>query len=363
MNDIHFLGVAWAPWITIPVIFLTWVTLLFSAKVIIFRTIHRVTQKTKIRLDDILVKALDFPLTLLIWTSGGAVVERVLPVATNTPTEYFLIAFKAVTIIAIVLFVDKFLNGLLDEYSGRVEILRTSGSIAKGFIRVVVIGLGLLILLDSFGVSVTPVLASLGIGSLAVALALQSTLENFFSGLQIVIDKPIKIGQFIKLESGEEGYVSRIGWRSTWIRMLADNTVVMPNKAIINSRIVNYYYPDKETAVLVEVGVHYHSDLEHVERVTTEVARETLQSVQGAVRNFEPFIRYHTFASSSVNFTVILRAAEIVDQYVIKHEFIKRLHKRYAQEAITIPLLVQALNLEQEKADFRLKTEDQRPGT
>ena len=209
---------------------------------------------------------------------------------------------------------------------------------------------GLLILMDSFGVSITPLLASLGIGSLAVALALQPTLENFFSGIQIIVDKPIKIGQFIKLDSGEEGYVAKVGWRSTWIRMLPNNVVVIPNKILVSSKILNYYYPETEMAVLVQVGVHYEADLKRVEKVTIEVAREVMKTVQGGVPGFEPFIRYHTFNDFSIDFTVILRAKEFVDNYLIKHEFIKRLHERYNKEGIIIPYPIRAINYDQEKA-------------
>ena len=135
------------------------------------------------------------------------------------------------------MFVDKFFRGVINAYSEKVKILKDSGGVLHIVIRVIVLGLGLLILLDNFGISITPILASLGIGSLAVALALQPTLENFFSGIQIVIDKPFKIGHFIQLESGEEGYVQKIGWRSTWVKMLADNIIVIPNKVLINSRV------------------------------------------------------------------------------------------------------------------------------
>ena len=185
---------------------------------------------------------------------------------------------------------------------------------------------------------------------MAVALALQPTLENFFSGIQIVIDKPIKVGQFIKLDSGEEGYVQRVGWRSTWVRMLPNNVVVMPNKVLVSSKILNYYYPQKEMAVLVQVGVHYDSDLKHVEKVTCEVAKEIMKEVKGGVPEFDPFIRYHTFNDFSIDFTVILRAKEFVDNYLIKHEFIKRLHQRYRKEGINIPYPIRAVNYSQEKA-------------
>ncbi|MCA9408931.1 MAG: mechanosensitive ion channel family protein [Candidatus Omnitrophica bacterium] len=351
MNEIQIFGIIVPIWFTLPIVYFVWVSFFLFVKNITFRVLKKFTDKTATKLDDIFIAAADFPIVLLIITSGGAVVERLLPIATNIElTNYLLIGFKATTIIAIILFVDRFLTALIGNYSQKVEILKTSSGIAKGTIRVLVIGLGVLILLDSFGVSITPIIASLGVGSLAVALALQPTLENFFSGVQIIIDKPFQVGHFIKLDSGEEGYVHKIGWRSTWVRMLANNVIAIPNKLMVDSKIVNYYYPERELAVLVQVGVHYNSDLEHVEKVTCEVAKEVLKELPGGVDEFEPFIRYHTFDNSSINFTVILRAKEFVDSYLIKHEFIKQLHKRYNKEGICIPFPIRALNLDQEGA-------------
>jgi len=350
MDQVTVFGYTFSAWIFIPIAFFFWVTVLLFVKKKVVAVLRRFTSKTKTQIDDLFIQSADFPVTLLIFASGGAIVERLMPLAMdNELTTYFIVGFKAVTIIAIVLFFDRFLSALIQNFSGRFEILRASGGVARGFVRAIVIGLGLLILLDSFGVSITPVLASLGVGSLAVALALQPTLENFFSGIQLIMDKPIKVGHFVKLDSGEEGYVDKIGWRSTWVRMLPNNVVVIPNKVLVNSRVTNYYYPSKELAVLVQVGVHYESDLEHVERITIEVGRETMKEVTGGVEAFEPFIRYHTFADFSINFTVILRGKEFVDNYLIKHEFIKRLHKRYAKEGITIPYPIRAINYEQEK--------------
>ncbi|OIO37867.1 MAG: mechanosensitive ion channel protein MscS [Candidatus Omnitrophica bacterium CG1_02_49_10] len=350
MQDIVIFGRNVPALIYAPVIYFIWVSLLLVLKKVIFSRIQKFAEKTTSKLDDILLGALDLPLTLLVFVSGATVLEKIAPIIGDGElTRYFVVALKATTVVAIVLFLDKLFKNLIQAYSHKIEILKTSGGMAQGIVRAVVMGLGLLILLDSFGVSITPILASLGIGSLAVALALQSTLENFFSGIQIIADKPIKVGHFIKLDSGEEGYVTKIGWRSSWIRMLPNNVVVIPNKVLVNSKVLNYYYPETEMAVLVQVGVHYDSDLKHVENVTVEVAREIMKEVQGGVPAFEPFIRYHTFADFSINFTVILRAKEFVDNYLIKHEFIKRLHERYRKEGIVIPYPIRAVNYAQER--------------
>lgn len=350
VNEITIANIFIPSWIILPLIYLVWIMALLALKRIFFRVIRRLAAETRTRLDDILAGSLDMPLTLVIFASGGMVIEPLVSAACAGLAHYLPVIFKAATIVSLVLFLERFLTNVIHEYSDRVEILRSSGGFVRGFIRVLVFGLGLLVLLDSFGVSVTPILASLGIGSLAVALALQPTLENLFAGIQIVIDKPIQVGHFIKLESGEEGYVHKIGWRSTWIRLLPDNMVIVSNKNLVNTKILNYYYPGTELAVLAEVSVHYQSDLEQVERVTVEVAKEVLQEVSGGVKNFQPFIRYHTFGDSGIHLNVILRAKEFVDQYLIKHEFIKRLHKRYAAEGIVIPCPVRAVNYDQEKA-------------
>jgi len=211
--------------------------------------------------------------------------------------------------------------------------------------RIITIVLGILIALQSIGISITPILTALGVGGLAVALALQSTLSNFFSGLHILANKKIRSGDYIQLDSGVEGYVIDISWRSTTIRQTSNNLVIVPNTKLAEAVIINMCLPQKELSVLVELGVSYDSDLELVEKVTIDTARQTLQEVKGGVKNFEPFIRYHTFADSSINFTVILKANEYVSQYELKHEFIKRIHRKYNEVGIDIPFPIRTVYL------------------
>jgi len=232
---------------------------------------------------------------------------------------------------------------VLRRYSKKVDSVASSAGVIKTLYRVVVLVFIFLIVLDPLKITITPFIASLGIGGLVVALALQDTLANFFSGIYILFDKPIRIGDYVKLDSGQGGYVSQIGWRNTRVRMLPNNILIVPNTKLVSSQIINFYLPETEMAVLVEVGVSYQSDLEKVERVTIEVGKKVLQGVPGGAKDFEPFIRYHTFSDSSINFTVILRVKEYVDQYLIKHEFIKQLHQRYQTEGIEIPFPIRTL--------------------
>jgi small-conductance mechanosensitive channel len=125
--------------------------------------------------------------------------------------------------------------------------------------------------------------------------------------------------------------------------MLANNLIIVPNAKLAQAIVVNHHLPAPDLAVLVDVGVDYGSDLGHVEQVVSEVGREVMTDVVGGVPDFQPFVRFHTFSDSSINFTAILRGREFVDQYLLKHEFVKRLHARFHREGIVIPFPVRTI--------------------
>ncbi|MDZ7816217.1 MAG: mechanosensitive ion channel family protein [Planctomycetota bacterium] len=179
--------------------------------------------------------------------------------------------------------------------------------------------------------------AGQGVGGLAVALAMQDTLANFFSGIVITITRSIRTGDYVNLDSGEEGYVTDITWRNAVIRTVPNNLVIVPNTTIATSSFTNYHLDNKESGIKLEVGVAYDSDLKKVEKATLEVANATLKELQGGVTSFEPKLRYHTFDSSSINFSLIFRVEDYFDRFMIVHELIKRIHERYEQENIEIP--------------------------
>jgi small-conductance mechanosensitive channel len=239
----------------------------------------------------------------------------------------------------------------VDVYGAMLAPALPVSSLTRNVAWTLVAVLGLLVVLNGVGLSITPMLTALGVGGLAVALALQEPLANFFAGLFITLAGQIRVGDYVKLDSGQEGYVLDFSWRSTRLRMLANNLIVVPNAKLAQAIVVNHHLPSSDLAVLVEVGVDYSSDLRQVERVVMGVGREVMAEVPGGVAEFEPFIRYHTFADSSVNFTVILRAKEFVDQYLIKHEFVKRLHTRFNDEGIVIPFPIRTVAIRREHTE------------
>ena len=241
----------------------------------------------------------------------------------------------------------------VDVYGAFISPALPVSSLTRNVAWSLIAVLGLLVMLSGLGLSITPMLTALGVGGLAVALALQEPLANFFAGLFITLAGQIRVGDYVKLDSGQEGYVVDFSWRSTRLRMLANNLIVVPNAKLAQAIVVNHHLPSQDLAVLVDVGVDYGSDLTHVERVVVDVGRHVMREVAGGVPEFEPFIRYHTFGDSSIDFTVILRAKEFVDQYLIKHEFVKRLHTRFNDEGVVIPFPIRTIAYRERARDER----------
>lgn len=338
-----------SPWIHGPAVFILWVGVLWVVSALILGALKRVTDRTSFTLDTLVVHALGLPINIAILASGLLILDRILPLSPGWDRA-FDVGLAAAIVMALVLFTDRFTRGLLDRLTPGSTVLQGVRGLILGLMRGMIIAVGLLIFLDSIGISITPILASLGVGSLAVALALQETLANLFAGIYMVIDKPIEPGHYVRLQTGEEGMVTKVGWRSTWIRMLSNNVLVVPNTKLAGSSIINYNLPDADLAVPVPVGVHYGSDLETVERVTLEVARETMRVVPGGAAGVEPLIRFTAFGDSSIQFNAVLWARGFEAIRAIQSDFVKRLTARYRREGIVIPFPIRTLDVPPESA-------------
>ena len=316
--------------------FVLWVVVFLTAHKVLMRTLHRIAQRTAWAWDDVLVHALRLPSLVIIVVSGVVVMGRILPLDPQWDRA-FDVLLAAGVVLALILFVDRATSGLLDRLAQKQAVLQGARGLIQGAVRGVIIGIGVLIFVDSIGISIAPILASLGVGSLAVALALQDTLTNLFAGFHLIADKPIEAGHFIRLQSGEEGYVLRVGWRSTWITTPQNNMVVVPNSKLSGAVLTNFDLPTSEEVLTVDVVVAHGGDLERVERVTLETARETLDSAPGATEGFEPVVRFAGYGDSGMRLAVSLGARSLRDSHVVRHEFLKRLTARYRREGIVIP--------------------------
>ena len=299
-------------------------------------TVHRAAI-TRWSWDDLIVLFLRDMVLVSTVTLGGWAAVLVLDVPSGLRTTIGHLLIAAV-ILATAVAVARLVGGVVASVALNRSGVAQSATIFVNIAKAIVLGIGTLVLLESLGISITPMLGALGVGGLAVALAMQDTLANLFAGVHILASKKVHTGDYVRLDSGEEGNIIDINWRNTSIRQLPGNVVIVPNARFADAILTNYHQPAQDMSVLVQVGVSYTSDLAQVEQVTLDVARAVMREVEGGVRDHTPLVRFHTFGDSSIDFSVVLRTREFTDQYLIVHEFIKRLHERYRTTGIEIPL-------------------------
>lgn len=204
--------------------------------------------------------------------------------------------------------------------------------------QLAVVILGLVVLLNLQGISITPILTALGVGGLAVALALQDTLSNLFAGFYVAVARQVRLGDYIRLNSGEEGYVTDIGWRSTTIRALTNNMIIVPNNKLGQAIVTNYYLPERRLGVSIQIGVGYDSDPDQVERVLLEEARAAAGDIPAMLAEPAPSVTLDPgFGDSALVFTLGYSVQEFNDQFRVRHELRKRILKRFRQEKIDMP--------------------------
>jgi len=175
-------------------------------------------------------------------------------------------------IISMTMVASSILIHLMQKYGDKLGVPFAVAGLSKTLTRVFVFSIGILILLRSMGISITPVLTALGVGGLAVALALQDTLANIFAGIHILIERPIRVGDYIRLSADEEGTVADIGWRTTRIETLANTTVVVPNKTITSVNLLNYAMPSVEVTVWIPVMIGHNADVAKAEQIAIAAA-------------------------------------------------------------------------------------------
>lgn len=261
--------------------------------------------------------------------------------------SYLLFTSNVITITRVL---ARTVDGVVTMYFERSNKDLPKTTLLNNILIGVIYVMGVLVILQYYGISIAPILTAAGVGGMAVALALQETLANIFAGLHLILSKQIRIGDYIRLGTGEEGRVTDIAWRFTTIVPLgASNTIVIPNKTIAGANITNFSMPTRSLNISVPVGVAYDSDLALVERVTIETAKEVLARVDNNP-NAEPLVRYTKFNDSSIDFAVILPSSQFDQQGLIIHDFIKALTDRYRVEGIDIPYPIRTVIQEQEDA-------------
>ena len=242
------------------------------------------------------------------------------------------------------------IGALLRNYIQKLNLPIPTTGLAFGIIKGSILALGFLIALSSLGISITPLITALGVGGLAVALALQDSLSNLFAGIHLLLEKSIRLGDFIRLESGQEGTVEDITWRTTRVRMLSNNMVIIPNNKLSQSVVTNFSLPEKRMSLQVRVSVSYESDPDKIEAILNDEAGKAVGQVEGLLADPAPAVHLIPgFGASSLDFTLNCQIEDAINQGKIVHELRKRIFKRLKEEGIEIPFPQQIVHLREEK--------------
>lgn len=318
------------PWRALMIPLLVFVLVLSAGMVvrrILFTRLRKVAAKTTTRFDETLLESLYGP--FLLWTVILAI--YVAADISQLPRAAAFWSERALLVLWILS-----LTIAATRLAGRlVRVYMPLGTLTELLTSLLVGSLGGLALLQVLGIDIRPILAALGVGGLAVALALQDTLSNLFAGFYVSVAGQVRVGDFIQLESGQRGYVTDIGWRSTTLRERQNNLIVIPNNKLSQSTVTNFHLPDRRMAVTLEIAFGLEADLSKVERSLIEVAQTA--EVPGLLKDPKPAALFSGFGERSLTFTLVCQIADYEDQFRIQSELRKLIVERFRQDGVTIP--------------------------
>jgi len=318
---------------------------LIGLRFVFFKVFHRWARRTRSGLDDLIIRIIKVP--SLFWCLViGLYVGMDLSGYSGKYLKYFNDSVYVLLIFSVTVAASSLIGALLKYYADRSNVPIPSTGLVTGLLRGILWAVGMIVILHFLGVPITPMITAMGVGGLAVALALKDTLANLFAGIHIMMEKSIRVGDYIRLENGQEGYVADITWRTTRIRMLQNNMVIIPNQNLSQSIVTNYYLPEKRMGLQIPVSVGYDSDPDRVEKVLLDAARQAVKEVPGLLEEPAPIVRFIPgFGESSLDFTLICQVREATDQYPVQHELRKRILKALREAGLEIPFPQRTVHL------------------
>jgi small-conductance mechanosensitive channel len=326
---------------------------LLGVRSVVFGLLRRWGGKAATGMDETVITALRNPSffwCIAIGLYGGVAVS-------DLPERYVFYFSRAINVLVLlsVTFAAAGLSGkMFDHVVRRSNLPIPSTGLAAGIVKGTIFVIGILIILGVLGISVAPLITALGIGGLAVALALKDTLENLFAGVHILMEKSVRVGDFIRLENGQEGYIEDITWRTARIRMVANNMVVIPNSKLAQSVVTNYSLPDKSMTLYLQVPVSFDTDIDKVEALLIEEAGKAAGDVAGLLREPGPQVNFIPgFGENGLNLTLVCRIRDVADQFAVQSALRKRILKRFREEGVEMPSLPRYLYEKKEESPER----------
>lgn len=330
------------------VVWLSLTCLFWLLKNLAFRTMRRAAERTETKINEEVVSALVWPFRFLVVLAALVTAVRDLDERDLPKSFQELISGLVIVLVAVSLTMTASrISALLLQYylvrSGSGQQVTT---LTRTVLRVLWLIPAALVVLNLLQINLAPALTALGVGGLAVSLAMQGTLANLFSGFYVSMAGNIHRGDYIRLDNGQEGYVEDIRWRITTLRALQNNLIIIPNAKLAEAVVINYSYPEQRMAAVVTVGVGYSSDIDQVTEVLLEEARATVGEVEGLLAEPEPVVRLSPgFGASSLDFTLVVHVTRFERQFAVQDALRRRIFKRFQKEGIQIPFPVQTLDV------------------
>ncbi len=315
----------------------------YIARRLLFRALRRWALNTKTHADDIVIHAFSGPFMIWVVILGVFAATQLSELRDSTAVKIsktlLILWISSLTIVA-----SRLAGNLIKYYGNRMQGALPMTSLTQNLARIIIFTIGFLIILNQFGLSIAPILTALGVGGIAVALALQDTLSNLFAGFYISLAGHIRPGDYIKLDSGGEGYVADITWRSTTVKTGANNLIVVPNAKLAQAIVTNYHLPEKKMTARLPISVSYDSAPEQVEQILLEEAQALSRERPELVTAQPPVVRLLPgFGDSSLDFTLYYEVPDFEQQAPAQHELHRRILQRFRDAGIEIPFPVRTV--------------------
>ncbi len=314
------------------------IILLLLIRQIFFKLLESCSHKTGSRLSEVIIKPIKTP--SLIWCImlgiyiGISIFE--------IPERYLYYIHKLIVIViifSVTLFISNLANNVIKYHIDKFNLSIPATSFILTILSVIIFITGFLLILTTLGISITPIITTLGIGGLAIALALKDTLTNIIAGLHILMEKSMRVGDFVRLENGQEGCLEDLTWRTARIKTISNNMVIVPNSRLSQSIVTNYSLPEPRMSIQIPVSVSYSSNIEEVERILLDIAIKAAKDIKGLLLEPKPIVRFMPgFSEKSIDFNLICSIEEFRLQGIIQHELRKRILERFREAGIEIPV-------------------------
>jgi small-conductance mechanosensitive channel len=325
------------PWVVVGIYVACGIVFGFLIRTLLKWWLKSYAQRSPTAIAEILYGSLPRPVGAAAFLLVMSAEIRWLPLpreASEAVRKFVPLAFGVLAILLVVRVVLR----AIEAYGKSNPDLRSSAGLGRAVTWVLGLAACAIYISDAMGVSLAPILTALGLGSLAIALALQDTLANFFAGLYLLADKPISPGDFIRVDTTHEGYVEAIGWRSTQLRTTTSNMIIVPNVTLSKAVITNFNRPLKPLNVELRVDVSNDADPDKVEQVLMDEAERALE-IPGVEKEPAPLVRFAPgMLDGAFGFTVSVQIASYPDQGRILHELRKRVAWRLKAEKIPLPM-------------------------